>query len=79
MKTLRSIPLPLPPSGSISAAGEYVLRENADNLHHPFVVHFHNFSDGGYHSGGYFDNYEDALASLLKRSGEYRAHFGTIN
>ena len=54
------------PGDGIQAPG-FVTMCKIDNLQHPFVVHFFNAQDGGFHSGNYCSNRTQAEEAFTKR------------
>lgn len=52
-----------------TAPGAVVVREVGG--HHPFATHFFNAQDGGYHSGNYFTDRDEAFADARERRDRY--------
>lgn len=52
------------------APGAIVIHK-AETGNHPFVVHFANTQNGGYHSGSYCQTLDQAIARFNERKGRY--------
>jgi hypothetical protein len=64
---LKSAPIPRQPA----TAPGFVTICQIDGMH-PYVVHFFNAEDGGFHSGDYCKTYEQAEEHFTRRSRKYR-------